>query len=186
MQIVQRFFLLLFIVVPIGGCQSYSQPSPDSWLSRPAIGSTIVLHENLEVPLGLSRVYMQLGEVRSRKDVNEYKPYCYFYLRRPREELDNPMVITADEFTIQNVYRRRVAVRITQRQFAFVVTGMFDAGNSQHTMATYSEIYSPNQPQITRLVCAVWDDPFEYNHVSLAQTKTSLGNIATITPTGKS
>lgn len=185
MQNIRRITLLLLVVIVFGGCQSYSQPSPDSWQSRPQIGSKVILHQDLEVPLGLSRVYMQLGEVRAHNDVNEQKPYCYFYLRRPREELDDPMVIATDEFTIQNVFRRRVAVLIEQQRFAFMVTGMFDAGSSQHTMATYTEIYSPHQLQVTRLVCAVWDDPMEHNYVSLAETITALGDIATILPSGK-
>ena len=182
MQVIQRFSFLIFIVVVLVSCQSFSQPSPDSWQSRPIVGSKLVLHQDLEVPLGLSRVHLQLGEVRARKDVNELKPYCYFYLRRPREELDNPITIIADEFIIQNVYRRRVAFRIEQQQFALVVTGIFDSGSSQHTMATFSELYSPKQAQVTRLVCAVWDDPMEYNHVSLTEIVKALGDIATINP----
>ncbi len=180
MRIMQRLGIVLFAAVTVTACQSYSPPSLDSWLARPQVGSTLVLHQDLEVPLGRSRVYLQLGQVKPRKDVNEYKPYCYFYLRRPREELDNPMVITADEFIIEEVYRRRNVVQYQPQQFAFLLTGVFDAGNSQHTMATYSEIRSPKQPQVTRLVCAVWDDPMEYNHVSLAETIKALGGIAII------
>lgn len=185
MQNIQRFSLLFFVVIMLVACQSYSKPSPNSWQSQPQIGSKVILHQDLEVPLGLSRVYMQLGEVRARNDTNEQKPYCYFYLRRPREELDNPMVIAADEFTIQNVYRRRVAVRIEPQQFAFILTGIFDAGSSQHTMATYSELFSSHQTQVARLVCAVWDDPMEHNHVSLAEIVTALGGIATLKPANK-
>ncbi len=166
-------------VVALTGCQSYSQVSPDSWMVKPKVGSKLTLHQDLEVPLGKSRVYIQLGEVRKHADINEYKPYCYFYLNRPRNELENSMTIVADDFTIQNVYRRRVSFRYEKLQVA-TVFGMFEAGNSQRTMATYSDIYSPNQLQVTRLICAVWDDPYEYNHVSLAEIVRTLGNIATI------
>ena len=105
------------------------------------------------------------------------EPYCQFYVLRGQEELRQPLTIEPDTFIIKHVFRRRDLTAGEGVQLAF--EGIpYHHYLSQYTMSTYMEIYSGNQPDVIRLICSRWSDPYYWYYVSIEEVIETLGEIA--------
>ena len=170
----------------LAGCQSIGARDSNSppWYVTPQVGSYIELHEELTAPQG-KRIFIQYGETRPKREINELEPYCQFYVDRRGVEMREPLVIAKDRFVIERVFRKTDITGLVRAHYASSVGGM-DIGDSasQQTMSTYMEIFSDRQPQVTRLICSRWADPYIHNHVRLNEIHESLGGLAALVPAG--
>jgi len=178
--------LLVSGLLGLGGCQSITAPATGNppWYVTPQVGSYIELHQELTAREG-KRIYIQNGDVRPKRDINELEPYCQFYVDRRGVEMREPLVIAEDRFIIESVFRKRDSTGLVRAHYASFDGGM-DVGDSasQQTMSTYMEIFSDRQPQVTRLICSRWADPYLDNHVRLNEIHENLGDLATLVPAG--
>ena len=132
-----------------------------------------------------TRIYLQYGYQMRFAEVSKLDPYCQFYVYRSSEELRKPLTIAADTFVVHRVYRQRESVSTGTIHLA--ATGRTNRGPSERTMSTIMELLSEKQPEVTRLVCSRWADPYPMNHVSIDEIVQSLGEIAEfIPPAGES
>lgn len=151
----------------VPGSTSYATPKP---------GSRVEVQETLTVSGG-ARVSLQYGRLKSWKDVYKLEPYCQFRVLRPGDEMREPLTIEPDVFIVERVYRRKDMVELEGVRYASAGVEDFNNSPSQRTMATYMELSSGVQPDVHRLVCGRWADPYEYNHVSIRDIRESLGDL---------
>lgn len=163
-----------FLTMLLIGCTGpvyYSSPHGTS-----LVGTTVRLNQELSARAG-ARIYIQYGRVRSYKELTVQEPYCQFYVLRTQEELRQPLTIESDIFVIKQVYRRRDLTAAEGIQLAFEGFS-YHHYLSQRTMSTYMEISSASQPNVTRLICSRWADPYYRYHVSIEEMVETLGGIA--------
>lgn len=141
----------------------------------PAAGTRIQLNEPLWVPAGTARVFIQFGKVRSYRELNIYETYCKFFVPRSRTELEKPYRIEADEFTVTKTQRGR-------DEFA-------DAGGAflkvrerwDTTLVVRMKIRSERQPMVAQFLCARFGSNFFYGYPTIAEMKSTLGSLVTLT-----
>ena len=158
-----------------------STGSGEGWGSLPPAGTRLTLNQDVVVPAGASRVFIQYGNVVPHRALNQPFPYCKFQLNRSRDELGRPHTIVADEFVIEKVYRRvdrHTAGVPRQVAAAPLIRG---GDRSAETLAVTMEIVSPRQPEVDRFVCAAWAEPDIFNFPSVAEIRRTLGDIITLT-----
>ncbi len=175
-----RTGFVVSLLALLAGCQSPPSDPRGLWGALPASGTLLKLHQELTVPAGMQRVFIQYGTVTAGSDLNQPYPYCKFELFGPAEDLAAPRTILADEFVVSAAYRRREsAVGLDVPRLAFSIFMNADA-RSEHTPALRMEIASPRQPHVDTFVCAVWGDSDIFNYPSPAEIENTLGGVATL------
>ena len=148
------------------------------------LDSGITLNQNISSNHG-ARIHIQYGEVQNKSDVYEIIPYCYFRLHRGSHELNTPVGIQATTFSITDVKNNKYQVQLVphstpEMQYA----GLSGAGEggaaNQLTLTTEFILNDPAQPQVKKLVCAVWADPRDRGHLRLEEMQQVLGNLVDI------
>lgn len=172
-------FSIVALVVPVvSGCAGImTPPEPgETWYVTPKPGSTVEVRQTLSADGG-ARISLQYGKAVSPGDLYKLDPYCQFHVLRPGDELNEPLRIEPDTFTVEETYRRKDVVKLDGMQYAFAAGEDFDPSPSQRTMATYMELSSDAQPDVYQLVCQRWADPYDHNHVSINEMRESLGDL---------
>jgi hypothetical protein len=168
-------FLLLISI--LSGCAAMAPADPEaSYYATPRAGSRVEVREALNASPG-TRVSLQHGRLLPARDLVTWQPYCQFHVLRAREQLHEPLVIEPDTFIVTRAYRQKDVVGLESVQYAFLEEGSTDNSPSQRMMSTYLELSSDLQPDVFRLVCQVWDDPYFYNHLSIRDIEESLGEL---------
>ncbi len=164
----------------LAGCQSAPSDPREQRGVLPASGTVLKLHQDLTVPAGTQRVFIQYGTVTAGSDLNQPYPYCKFELFGSVEDLEAPRTILADEFVVNAAYRRRESVvGLDVPRLAFSIFMNAD-GRSEHTLALRMDIASPRQPHVDTFVCAVWGESDIFNYPSPAEIENTLGGVATL------
>ena len=176
----KNLLLVLLIALEISGCESFIKmealPPPYSLPS----GSSLAINQDLTVPPNSVSAWIQFGKVANRRDIDLDSPNCHFELYTIKPEA-------------QTIYKDH-DVRITRfvNNNEYVSNGHImyaslradaDADNEGGPMAQIfrTEIYlkSSKQPDLYRLSCEVWDDPFNGVYLTIDQIQQTLGGIAT-------
>lgn len=180
--------LSLGLLLPLAGCQidnyTYETPYDEPW-RVPAKGTIIELKQALTFSPGSSRIYIQDGVISSRRGVDDYRPWCQFYLYESKDDMKHPRTIEPDQFTVVRASQNVLYVQFKPVTVATVGVGspyMFardDVG--AQTLATTMRLKSNKQPQVRELICATTDDARRENFVSVNKIQATLGNIAELT-----
>lgn len=159
------------------GCAAMAPTDPEaSHYVTPKPGASVQVTQTLEAPAG-TRVSLQHGKVLEWRDIVDWQPYCQFHVLRARDHLHETLNIEPDTFIVKRVYRQKDVVGLESVQYAFFEEDSIDNSPSQRMMSTYLELSSDLQPDVYRLVCQRWDDPYFYNHLSIRDIKESLGDL---------
>jgi len=181
---ISRLFVLA-LLLPLGACQYnnyvYETPYDEPW-RVPKKGTIIELKQGLTFSPGSSRVYIQDGEVSNRRGIDDYRPWCQFYLYESKDDMKHRRTIEPDQFTVINASQRVDYVLAKPLEVAAVGFGspyMYarDEAGAQ-TLATTMKLKSAKQPQVHELKCAVSDDMRRENFVSVNKIQATLGEIA--------
>ncbi|MBX2868761.1 MAG: hypothetical protein KTR18_08800 [Acidiferrobacterales bacterium] len=141
-------------------------------------GDTVVLNQEVRIGAG-SRVYIQGGEAKPRKDVHEARPYCYISLYRSSAVIETPVTVAADKFTVSKTSNYYELVQSSADPFQ-VASRSFFQEDSEKTLITRIRISSTTQPEVVGLHCGIWAVAGERNHVSLAEIKSALGDLISL------
>lgn len=158
--------------------------SDEGWGKLPKTGTRMTLNQDVTVPAGKSRVYIQYGKVVPHSQLNQPYPYCSFRLVRSKQELGTPQTILADEFVIEKVYRRVDMMSANTPLRVAQVPILLTNDRSAQTLAISMEIASPRQPEVTSFICAAWGIPDVFNYPSLGEITNTLGDVITMYPPG--
>lgn len=168
---------------PLG--ERYQTPIPE--------GSTLVLEQDLQVPSGEARVFMQNGRVMRDAvlgGMDRFKPRCSFGLeRRGSERLVS--TIEADRFTTGPARTRAYVrnwpdegVQVAGRSLSFGFgLAMNDSGGPDIGYLTYVleiPVSSPDQPQVDDFTCKV-DKPKNWRgKLGLEAIREAAGDLVTV------
>lgn len=172
--------LLVISSVLLAACQVEPVRDEQSPRSRLSVASAITLHQELPVPAGHSRVFLQFGEVVAKVKLDQYQPHCNFEVRAVSRGEGR---LLPDTFTVTKVMEdeeevvlgptplRRAALRYSSDDMATMVVTRF----VRHTL------YSASQPQVVRLTChGGFDEPWQVKTPSVSEIRRALGDIATV------
>lgn len=181
--------LSLSLLLLLAGCQYsdyvYETPYDEPWRVPPK-GTIVELKQALTFSPGSSRIYIQDGVVSRRRGVDDYRPWCQFYLYESQEDMKHPRTIEPDRFTVTRSSQR---VDFVQAQAITVAAVGIGAGSpyisargeiGAQTLATTMRLSSEKQPQVHELKCATTDDARRDNYVSVNKIQATLGEIATL------
>ncbi len=142
-------------------------------------GDTVVLNQPVEIGAG-SRIYIQGGKAKPRRDVHESEPYCYFSLYRSSAVVGTPVSIDPDDFNVSGTSDYFELVQLNAEPYQIAQSGFSSRGASEKTLITRIKISSASQPQVVGLHCGIWAVANERDHVSLEEVKNTLGDLVTL------
>lgn len=149
--------------------------------SRMPVGTTLVLQQDLAVPAGHARIFLQHGKVVEKRRLDVYYPHCNF---EQRAVSDGTAVIKADRFRVTAVGMGEDYV-VQRDRDALIHAGWSMAGEfggvSMVNRYVDHTLGSPSQPQVMRLTChGGFAFPGEAETPSLTDIRTALGVVAAI------
>jgi hypothetical protein len=178
-------FWLSAIGLILAGCGKLItiEPDPDNRFYTLPVGTLVKVNEELTVPAGWARVFLQRGETVSYGDVDRYHPSCDFELHTVDE---TPQSIKPGSFTVIDVRpRTEEVVRYRPVQYASRWLLAYGGGGSggqymiMHTVRMTLE--SEEQPGMYMLTCrGALDDPPSALEVSINEMRVALGDKASI------
>ena len=164
----------------LSACQVDPVRDDSSPYSRLAVGSSITLHQELTVPTGHSRVFLQFGEVVAKVKLDQYQPHCNFEVQAVSK---GDARILPDTFRVTKVMEdeeevvvgpaplRRAALRYSSDDMVTMMVTRF----VRHTL------YSVSQSQVMRLTChGGFDEPWEVKTPSVSEIREALGEMASV------
>jgi hypothetical protein len=141
-----------------------------------AAGDKLEVRQAIVIAPDDARVYLQYGQIVSKKELKNYYPHCWFV---SWERRSNEQQIRPDTFLISRVVRKKAAVTLKSAGFSFAALA-FEAGNSFEDYVTELEIVSERQSDIKRLICSHWEDPADARHLTTEEIQKSLGEYAKV------
>ncbi len=170
--------LILLILAGFMTAAQAKDANPDSpWFVIP-VNTVIRLNQPLTIPAEQAGVYMQFGEVKSDKDVDEYYANCRLEVNDVRAAAQE---IEADSFT---VYRVQLFEDYSSRPLQFAAGPGFiflGDGPTPQNYATIMYLRSARQPLVRQLVCKHLEDPALFpEHLTVKQMQAAMGKIITI------
>lgn len=179
MQVLYLFLLMLAVLT---ACQSLPRPY-DVPKSLPPAGSIIELHKTLSVKPGSTRVYIQNGKPQDYSNVDIYQPWCQFFLYEHPKVLKNERIIQSDRFSVVESYNwieTFIAELSVVASAGWIVTDASSDDAGPRTLQSIMKLKSENQPQVVELKCVIFDDPADFNYLSVKQMQQTLSELVTI------
>ena len=148
--------MAVLAAVVLSGCAGLApdREPEDLWYVTLKPGSRVEVQRVLTAPSG-ARISLQNGRLLLRGDIVEWRQYCQFRVRRPQDQMSEPLRIEPDTFVVQRTYRRIDHVWEEGARYAFVDEDFVNSP-SPRTMATYMELHSDAQPDVMHLDAAVY------------------------------
>lgn len=135
----------------IGGCASNEIRT-----FFPPVDSEVIVKEEL-ITAG-SRLFIQNGRVRHRRDVAVGNPHCQFVLRRPRGETGE-FIIQSQTFSVTRTFRE------------------VSRGSVNVTLSTFMDLAPGSQPEVNQLVCQRWGSRKLDGFLTIDEMKATLSPI---------
>lgn len=177
-------FWSIMLCLWLSGCAALpGGRSPAAPPPQPDLGE-LQLHRTLTVPAHQGWIYFQGGQVfehrgyLSLQAVDQYYPNCRLELRAAA---DRAVSIEPDRFRIVRIRHDQEFVERTNRMFASLRPRLASAAGPVVTRTVF-DLRSARQPQVRRLRCAQWEDPWDARYPSLRQVQNALGDIFTLQP----
>ena len=145
------------------------------------VGSTVILHQPLEIPPGTARVTLQHGRVSH--GASEWDPACQFTVDAVS---DGWQRIEPDRFRVIAFAQRRLPYGLGARGLRFAALGgggffgggLFDASR-RVVYLSFMRLRSAVQPQVRALECRITSDSLG-GFLTLEQIREALGETASL------
>lgn len=150
-------------------------------------GWTLVLHEDVVIRPGRTRVFFQEGELQG--GVNELKPHCELSVRSLSQA---PQSITADHFIITRVTGSiddivssdRILLASSGNTLLGLGGDSDGPGRVMHVLKMH--LHSEKQPNVTYFSCTgVTDEPYFAQDPTLQDIRVAIGDYISLEATGK-
>ncbi len=167
-------FLILVVVALLTACQGYYQRhihgNENSPYFRVPVDSMLVLTTPVTIPAGTEHIFFQNNKLTPIRDVNRYLPYCEIQVSAARS---SAQTIDPDEFVIFKIYHLN---KFQLAEGGLIRTEMRDdsGGEDFEVVATVMELYSAQQPEVRRLLCASWGLPQSMSFVTVHMIREQL------------
>ncbi|MBI5061943.1 MAG: hypothetical protein HZB87_00285 [Desulfatitalea sp.] len=187
------FLSWLVALMFLAACQSApnrTQPDENSPHFLVPTGTTLVLHQPLQVPAWQDQVYFQDGKTMSWRGVNIYLPYCTLKLAAKK---DAEQGIRPDRFVVTKSYTELFFMQvrapmppggITLAAAGWLPTTQIDFetrdGMDYKVVAAVMELRSDDQPEVLCMLCTDWGLPPERAHITIKKIRRALGAAMTL------
>ena len=174
-----RWTVLLLGLVILAGCGPVRIPDGSGRDYVEVLGGSVVLKQELTVPAGYGRVFLQRGEVVTLRTLDRYFPSCNFEVRDVFET--KSQTIRADSFIITRAdMGLESLVRSGPVMLASLIMVDSDGGSPMRMYELDMRIQSKRQPDVIKLTCrGALDDISSVDPVSIPDIHTALGKYAT-------
>lgn len=183
----QRLLVLLAPLALSLGCQTVKVGDIDSPFFAPPKGSTVILHENLEIAPQTARVFLQRGQIYRYGGINRYYPWCYFQINTVE---DATQELGADTFDVYRVVSRTEEVvenqpirfaGLSSKTAGGIMLAYGGGGPPTVTQTVQLWLRSEKQADIRKMVCGgAEDNPATVVPPSILEIKGALGATATL------
>lgn len=175
----QACFVLVIAV--LAGCSSHDVKDEDSVYYAVPVGSTLVLHQQVNIRGDQVAVYVQNGELMQYDEVNFYLPNCKFQIYTMSEQ---PRTVQADTFEIIKVeddiesssLPESTDLAVLDKALAY---GMLDR-SYMFNYATLMYLNSAKQKDVYRMTCQHWEDVMDDRHLTIRQMRGAMGDVFTL------
>ncbi len=176
----QKLIITITSTLLLMACQTEMVRDESTPRSRLTVGSSVILHQALNIPAGHGRVFVQFGGVVAKVKLDQYQPHCNFEVREISNGLE---MIQPDSFTVtkvtadeEDVVRGPQLLRKASLRYS-----SDDMGTVMVTRFVHHMLYSVAQPQVIRLTChGGFAEPWQVKAPSVSQIRRALGDIATV------
>lgn len=176
-----RFRLGVLLVIFAAGCSQLRVADPTSPYFLPPPGSQVVVKQRLEVPPGMTRVYLQHGKVIPKSERNDYAVNCNFEINTLS---DLPRHIDAGIYTVTKTRRRTDSIVSREPvHVASLAMSMDDRGGGSALVFEQVRMSLTSTPpsDIRELACrGVMTEPDAVELPTLAEMRQALGDYAEI------
>ncbi|NWG39988.1 MAG: hypothetical protein HXY27_08520 [Hydrogenophilaceae bacterium] len=171
-----KIIFVLFGALLLWSCDTTRTHGPELPYYSFALGSRLVLHQELTIPANWATVRLQAGKVAAFGHVQEQEPHC---IVEADTVLEKPQRILPDTFMIIRV--QRSIGEIANAPGFFIRAGF--AGDNRPTQMFFKTTFtlrSDKQPGVMRMVCQ--SDQYAAGsgiprHLSVSEIRKTLGNI---------
>jgi len=163
------------------GCNANVVKDEDSVFYAVAVGSTLVLNQQVDIRGDQVAIYVQNGELKQYNEVNFYLPNCKFEIYTISEQ---PRTVAPDSFKIVKVVddiessSLQKELRVAALGRAFFASG-FDR-SYVFNYATLMYLNSDKQKDVYRMTCQHWEDIVDDRHLSITQMRAAMGDVFTL------
>lgn len=167
---------ILILAIILSGCESMAKlaalPSPYSLPS----GSTLSINRDLTIEPNSVSVWLQLGKLVNRKEVDLDQPNCHFEMYTLKSVAQT---IYKDDVTITRFVNRNEYVSNGNVMYASLADADDGGGPMAEIFRTEIYLKSTKQPDLYRLSCEEWNNLFNGTYLTVDQIQQALGDIAT-------
>ncbi len=177
-EMVRRVGLL--VTLALAGCRAYD-PTLGYYGNPLGPGAMLEVREEIRVPAGLARVYVQYGKAMGYGAIDQYAPFCYLLMREPLPVVQRigPGILRVESVSLNETEVSR------PRPLWLAAAGLFadSNGDGRGVIAyqSYMRIAADGQPDIYALVCSgAFAAPMEAQPMRLAELRQAFGDLAEI------
>lgn len=170
----------LLMLLPLAACGTFQPSGPDSHYVLPEVGSSVTINQELEVPPGHSRVFIQHGRVLRWSAIDRYYPHCNFEIRVVTWK---GFIISPGLFTVNDV--NRLIEHVVSRDAVLLASSSLHGlsqggGYSNINLGIRMSLMSEHQPLVMRLTCyGAESEPSSAYQPSIVEIVEVLGELAT-------
>jgi len=186
MQQASRIVVSMLLLITTHGCSRLTVTDPNALYFVPPPGSQVVVKQRLEVPPGMTRVYLQHGKVIPKSARNDYAVNCNFEINTVS---DAPRHIEPGEYIVSRSQRRTDSiVGLEPVRVASLVSSMMerDGGTPLMFEELRFTLTATSPSDLRELACrGVMSFPAEIVPPTLAEMRRALGDYAEIRVPGE-
>jgi len=170
---------LVVAVTLLSACQQAPVRDEESQYSRVVPGSRITLQQELTVPAGHARVFLQYGKVIDKQQLDQYYPHCEFEIRQVS---DGTLKIEPETFIVTKISSGEAMVVRRNSPYMHTAFGInSDQTNSMISPYVDHRLFSESQPNVMRMTChGGFDDPWKARYPSVSDIRKALGTVAKV------
>lgn len=183
---VSRLFLLMLCLAGVAACGINKTKDEDSPFYAVAVGSLLVLNQDVTIPGNEVAIYVQNGEILPYREVDKYQPNCKFEIFTISEK---PRNVQADTFAIikveDDIESSSIKAATQLASLDNVLTKKFNAfgmldQSEVFNYSTYMYLRSDKQKDVYRMICQHWESVMDDKHLSISQMRGAMGAVFTL------
>ena len=178
-----RTFLAVTGIVIISGCATTSENKS----KRPSVSpaSIVQIKQDLEIPNGKSRVYMQDGVLNTLRNINKRSAYCSVLMQKQQADNEPKRIVSPGQFTVTKVIEINDYLQ-SRRTYVASLGWILELANKTRprhiNFGVEMLLQSTDQPGVRSLICEKRsENSFGlYEYPTLEQIRNTLGNMIEI------
>lgn len=183
-HLITRTFVAVTGIVIVSGCAT----ALENKSVRPSVSpaSIVQIKQDLEIPNGKSRVYIQDGVVNTLRNINKQSAYCSVLMQKRHADNEPKRIVSPGQFTITKVIEINHYLESRRTYVAslgWILEVASETTRPKHiNFGVEMQMQSTEQPGVRALICEKRSDiAFSlYEYPTLEQIRNTLGNLIEI------